>query len=284
MKSKGLVALLILLGSNSGSLSYSQSRSLANKLADKSKEQMLVFEVKLAELSAIVEATAWKMNYDSVVVSSSGDKILLIRAFPQSELQYRVLLQMAEQDSALLLTLQGFWLVPPDSIPRYNKSLKSASRDLTKLFLHALTQEIALRQGSPLYDRSLPDKPFHRFLGWNLLNPGAAAWYMAKDHPRISQKSAIGLSIFFGVLDFVYVTFYLSPEHNEPEKINLPLTDLSTRQLGALGIVTSRLAMTVGYFVDRDYWDLKKSGYYFPKLERLNLNTKYTKYLQPTKP
>jgi hypothetical protein len=41
--------------------------------------------------------------------------------------------------------------------------------------------------------------------------------------------------------------------------------------------------MTIGYFVDQDYHQLKKSGYFFPKIERLDFDTKYTKYIcQPS--
>ncbi len=261
-----------------------QSPSISEKLLEKPKEQILIFEVEAPALAKIIEATAWKMNYDSVVVSSNRDKILVIRAFPQFKLQYRMLLQIAQHDSALRLTLQGFWFLPPDSIPKYNKALKAADRELSKLFLSAITQEISLHKGTPLYDRTLPDKPFHKFFGLNLLNPGLGAWYMVKDHPLISQKSAIGLSIFFGALDLGYLAFYFAPDReseNTQHALDWAAFNLSNRQLGTLGIVTFRLAMTIGYFVDRDYWDLKKSGYYFPKIERLNFDTRYTKYLKP---
>jgi hypothetical protein len=265
---------------------YAQSSRMMNKLAEKPAEQILVFAVDRPNLTQIIEAAAWKMNYDSVVINSAQDKILLIRDFQKFALQYRILLSLAQQDSALRLALQGFWFLPPDSIPRYNKALKAADRELVKLFLHAITQEIALQMGAPLYDRPLPDKPFHKFMGLNLLNPGLGVWYMTKDQPLISKTSALGLSIYFGVLDLASLAFYFSPERKVAEDENKPglaVFDLSSRQLGKLGILTFRAVMTLGYFLDRDYRDLKKSGYYFPKIARMSFDTKHTRYIEPSR-
>jgi hypothetical protein len=265
---------------------YAQNNTLINKLSSKPHEQILVFEVGIETLAKIIEAAAWKMNYDSVVISSAQDKIMLIRGFPPSTLQYGIFLTMAKPDSALQLTSQGFWFFPPDSIPRYSKALRAADRDLLKLFLYAVTQEIALSKGAPLHDRALPDKPFLKFMSRNLLNPGLASWYMMKDHPRTAQKSAIAWSVFFGLLDVGYLALGFAPDQgiggNRPETDWL-LNDLSKRQLAIFGALSFRTAITIGYFVDKDYHELKKSGYYFPKLERLNFDTKYTKYLKQPK-
>lgn len=169
-----------------------QSGSAMNPLAKTPVEQILVFRITGTALTQIIEATAWKMNYDSVLINSTQSKILVFRGFPSSPLQYRILVCITLNDSALALTSQSFWFLPPDSIPRYNKSMRTADRDLQKLFLYALIQEIALQQGEPLFDRALPAKNFSNFMLRNLLNPGLASWYMMKDHPRITQKSAIG--------------------------------------------------------------------------------------------
>jgi len=265
---------------------YAQSSRMMNQLAEKPAEQILVFAVDRPNLAKIIEAAAWKMNYDSVVINSAQDKILLIRDFQKFALQYRILLSMAQQDSALRLALRGFWFLPPDSIPRYNKVLKAADRELAKLFLHAITQEIALQKGAPLYDHPLPEKPFHQFLGLTLLNPGLGVWYMTKDNPLMSKNTALGLSLYFGVMDLAYLASYLAPERKaaeEQNKLDLAVFDLSNRQLGKLGLVTFRSVTTLGYFLDRDYRDLKKSGYYFPKIAQMNFDTKYTRYIEPAR-
>lgn len=261
---------------------FAQNSGVMNKLSEKPLEQILVFEVGVKNLAKIIETTAWKMNYDSVIVNSSQDKIMVFRRLPPSPLQYRILLTMAQLDSAVRLTSQGFWFVPPDSIPRYNKSMKAADRDLRKLFLYAVIQEIASSKGAPLHDRALPDKTFAKFMGWNLLNPGLASWYLMKDNPRTTQKSAIAWSACFGLLDVGYIALGLTNNDkmsSNQNEASAPFLDLTTRQLGIYGALTFRLAMTIGYFVDRDYRELKKSGYFFPKIGRFNFDTRYTKYI-----
>jgi len=259
-------------------LSAQSSRAM-NKLAEKSVEQILVFAVEAKNLAKIIEATAWKMNYDSVLVSAAQNKVLVFRGFPSSPLQYRILLQMAPLDSALDLTAQSFWFIPPDSIPRYNKSMQSADRDLLKLFLYGLMQEIALSKGEPLFEQSLPEKTFSEFMLRNLLNPGLASWYIMKDHPRLTKKSAVGWSLFFGLLDAGYIAFGFTTRREQQDG-GAPLINLSNQQFGIFGAATSRLAMTVGYFVDRDYQELKKSGYHFPKIASLTFDSKYTRYVR----
>jgi hypothetical protein len=281
-KSKLFYSLLVVT-LNCAWATYAQNNTLLNKLSSKPREQILVFEVGIETLAKIIEAAAWKMNYDSAVVSSAQDKIMLIRSFPPSTLQYGIFFAMAKPDSAVQLTSQGFWFFPPDSIPRYSKALRAADRDLLKLFLYAVIQEIALRKGAPLHDRALPDKPFLKFMSRNLLNPGLASWYMMKDHPRTTQKSAIAWSVFFGLLDVGYLAWGFAPDHGiraERQEADWLLTDLSKRQLGIFGALSFRTAITIGYFVDKDYRELKKSGYYFPKIERLNFDTRYTKHLK----
>lgn len=258
---------------------HAQSGSAMQQLAEKPVEQILVFKIAGTTLVQMLEAAAWKMNYDSVLINSPQNKILVFRKFPASPLQYRILICITPSDSALELTSQSFWFIPPDSIPRYNKSMRTADRDLQKLFLHALIQEIAIRQGEPLFDRPLPAKSFPNFMLRNLLNPGLASWYLMKDHPRIAKKSAIGWSLFFGILDMGYLTFGFTTRNAEQEESASPV-NLSNRQFGLFGAATSRLAMTVGYWVDRDYEELKKSGYYFPKIANLNFDSKYTRYIR----
>jgi hypothetical protein len=261
---------------------YAQSSHLMKKLEEKPVEQILIFAMRMQNLTPLIEATAWKMNYDSALVNSARDKIMVFRRFAPSLLQYRILLAMAPADSAVHLRLQGFWFFPPDSIPRYSKAMKSADRDLLKLFLYALTQEIALRQGAPLHDRALPEKTFRQFTAWNLLNPGLASWYIMKDNPRTAQKSALAWSIALGLLDAGYVAIGFAAGgvtgRNRKEN-DFSFADLSAQQLGLFGALTFRVAMTVGYFVDKDYNELKKSGYYFPKIAHFNFDTKYTQYI-----
>jgi len=264
---------------------WAQTANFMNKLAGKPIEQILVFEVEMQDLPKIIEAAAWKMNYDSVLVSVSQDRIMVFRSLLPSGLQYRILLSMTPADSALQLTAQGFWFMPPDSIPRYSKSMRAADRDLVKLFLYAATQEIALNKGEPLYDHALPDKTFPQFMARNLLNPGLASWYIMKDHPRTAQKSAIAWSVVFGLLDVGYIALGVSAGDemtNGRNETGAPLLDLSKRQIGFYGALTFRLAMTVGYFVDKDYRELKKSGYFFPKIEDFQFDTKYTRYIPQT--
>lgn len=261
---------------------YAQNNNFLNKLAEKPFEQILVFEIEIQSLAKIIEMTAWKMNYDSVIVNSAQEKILIIRGFSPPALQYRILLNMTPLDSAVQLTSQGFWFFPPDSIPRYSKSMQAADRDLLKLFLYAVTQEIALSKGAPLHDRDLPDKTFLKFISRNLLNPGLASWYIMKDNPRTTQKSAVAWSIFFGLLDVGYIAFGFAPDggiENAPQEADSPSINFSNRQLAIFGALAFRAAMTIGYFVDKDYRELKKSGYYFPKIERIDFNTKYTRYI-----
>jgi hypothetical protein len=262
-----------------------QTAAFMNKLTGKPFEQIWVFEIEMHDLEKILETTAWKMNYDSVLVSASQDQIMVFRSLLPSGLQYRILLKMAPADSAVHLTAQGFWFMPPDSIPRYSKSMRAADRDLVKLFLYAATQEIALNKGEPLYDRALPDKNFSQFMARNLLNPGLASWYLMKDNPRTAQKSAVAWSVIFGLLDLGYIALGVSAGDemaNGRNETGAPLLDRSKRQIGFYGALTFRLAMTVGYFVDKDYRELKKSGYFFPKIERLNFDTKYTRKILQT--
>jgi len=262
-----------------------QKANLMYKLAGKPIEQIFVFEVEMQDLAIIIEAAAWKMNYDSVIVSASQDRIMVFRSLLPSGLQYRILLRMTPADSALQLTAQGFWFMPPDSIPRYSKSMRAADRDLVKLFLYALVQEIASSQGHPLHDQALPNKTFSKFMGWNLLNPGLASWYLMKDNPRTKQKAAVAWSVVFGLLDLGYIALGVSAGgemRNDRTETGAPLLDLSKRQIGFYGALTFRLAMTVGYFVDKDYRELKKSGYFFPKIENFQFDTKYTRYIPQT--
>jgi hypothetical protein len=187
---------------------------------------------------------------------------------------------LAAVDSIVELTLQSFWFLPPDSIPRSSKAMREWDREYSKLFLYAIVQEISLRKNVPLHDQALPEKGFLKFMGLNLLNPGLASWYIMKDNPTISQKPAIGWSLFFGVLDLGYMAYAFVPAHEREIGQALGLAqDLSTQQMGAMGMIIFRSAMTIGYFVDQDYNQLRKSGYFFPKVERLNFDTKYTKYI-----
>lgn len=257
---------------------HAQSSRVLNRLAEKPVEQILVFGFEDSALAQVIEATAWKMNYDSVLVSLTQDKILVFRDFPSSPMQYRILCSITPNDSALALTAQSFWFMPPDSIPRYNKSMQQADRDLRKLFLFALIQEIALHHGEPLFNHGLPEKKFSNFMWRNLLNPGLASWYLMKDHPRLTAKSAAGWSLFFGVLDAGYLAFGFTAR-NAPAEDHASRLDLSNQQFAFFGAATSRLAMTVGYFVDRDYAELKKSGYYFPQMTKMSFDSKYTRYI-----
>jgi hypothetical protein len=259
---------------------WAQTPNFMNKLAGKPLEQILVFEIEMRDLAKTLETTAWKMNYDSILVGASQDQIMVFRRLLPSGLQYRILLSMTPADSAVRLTAQGFWFMPPDSIPRYSKSMRAADRDLAKLFLYAAVQAIALNKGEPLYDRALPDKTFSQFMARNLLNPGLASWYIMKDHPRTTQKSAVAWSVVFGLLDLGYIALGVSAGdemRSGQNETGAPWLDLSKRQIGFYGALTFRLAMTVGYFVDKDYRELKKSGYYFPKIERFHFDTKYTR-------
>jgi hypothetical protein len=262
-----------------------QTANFMNQLAGKPSEQIWVFEIERRDLAKILETTAWKMNYDSVLVSASQDQIMVFRNLLPSGLQYRILLRMAPADSALRLTAQGFWFMPPDSIPRYSKSMRAADGDLAKLFLYAATQEIALFKGEPLYDHALPDKNFSQFMARNLLNPGLASWYLMKDNPRTAQKSAVAWSVIFGLLDLGYIALGVSAGDEMANGRNAtaaPWLNLSKRQIGFYGALTFRLAMTVGYFVDKDYRELKKSGYFFPKIEDFRFDTKYTRNILQT--
>lgn len=108
-----------------------------NRLAEKPVDQVLVFGIERSDLAQMIEATAWKMNYDSVLVNSTQNKILVFRGFPSSPLQYRILVCITPNDSALELTSQSFWFILPDSIPRYSKSMRTADRDLQKLFFRS---------------------------------------------------------------------------------------------------------------------------------------------------
>jgi hypothetical protein len=261
---------------------YAQNTSWLNKLADRSFEQLWVFEVEIPPLAKLIETTAWKMNCDSVIVNPSQDKIMVNRVFPHSALQYRIFFTLEQADSAVRMAARGFWFLPPDSIPRYSKSMKTADRDLLKLFLYAVTQEIAASKGAPLYNHPLPDKSFSKFTAWNLLNPGLASWYIMKDNPRTGQKSAIAWSVCFGLLDLGYIAFALASGgkmSNGQGETDTPFSNVSNQQIGIFGALTFRIAMTLGYFVDGDYRELKKSGYYFPKIDRFNFDTKYTKYI-----
>jgi hypothetical protein len=261
-----------------------QSHSISEKLADIPRERILVFAVEFPALAEIIAAAALKMSYDSVVVNPAHDKVLLIYSYPQDARQYRILLHLAPQDSAIHLTAQGFWFLSPDSIPRYSKTMRELDRNFLRLFLFALTQEIALQKNAPLYEQTLPGKGFLPFMGWNLLNPGLASWYVMKDDPTISRKAAVGWSLFLGILDAAYVTYYFAPDGGRESGQNsfLPWTGLSHRQLATAGAVSLRSVMAIMFWVDRDYQQLKKSGYFFPKLERMSLDTKYTKYIKQT--
>jgi hypothetical protein len=259
-----------------------QPASISEKLLEKPKEQILVFEVEAPALAEIIEAAALKMNYDSVVVNPSRDKVLLIRSYPQDTRQYRILVHLAPLDSAIQLTAQGFWFLAPDSIPRYSKTMKELDRNYLRLFLYAVTQEIALRKNAPFFEKTLPDKSFLPFMGWNLLNPGLASWYLMKDDPAVSRKAAVGWSMFLGILDAAYVALFFAPDRERENRQNLffPWRDLSHRQLATVGAASLRSVMAIMYWVDQDYEQLKKSGYFFPKLERLNLNSKYTQHIK----
>lgn len=248
------------------------------------KEQILVFAVELPALTEIIGAAALKMSYDSVVVNPNRDKVLIIRSYPQDARQYRILVHLAPLDSAMQLAAQGFWFLAPDSIPRYSKTMKELDHNCLRLFLYAVTQEIALRKNAPLYDKPLPGKSFLPFMGWNLLNPGLASWYVMKDDPTVSRKAAVGWSLFLGVLDAAYVAYYLTPDRDRETRQNLllPWRDISHRQLATVGAVSLRSVVAIMYWVDQDYKQLKKSGYFFPKLERMSFDTKYTKYIKQT--
>lgn len=264
------------------SSSLAQIHSISEKLLEKPKEQILVFEVEASALTEIIAAAALKMSYDSVVVNPSRDKVLIIRCYPQDARQYRILVHLTPLDSAIQLTAQGFWFLSPDSIPRYSKTMKELDRNYLQLFLYALTQEIALRKNAPLYEKTLPGKSFLPFMGWNLLNPGLASWYVMKDDPTISRKAAVGWSLFLGVLDAAYVAYYFTPDRERENRQNLflPWRDLSHRQLATVGAVSLRSVMAIMYWVDQDYKQLKKSGYFFPKLERISFDTKYTRHIK----
>ncbi len=260
-----------------------QPPSISEKLREKPKEQIFVFEIESPALAEIIEATAWKMNYDSVVVNPSRDRVLIIRSYPQDTRQYRLLVYLAPLDSAIQLTAQGFWFLSPDSIPRYSKTMQELDRNYLRLFLFALTQEITLRKNTPLFEKKLPGKSFLPFMGWNLLNPGLASWYMMRDDPTISRKSAVGWSLFLGILDAAYVAYYFTPDRERENRQNLflPWRDLSHRQLATVGSLSLRSVMTIVYWVDQDYKELKKSGYFFPKIEHMSFDTKYTKHIKP---
>jgi hypothetical protein len=259
-----------------------QPPSISGKLREKPKEQILVFEVEAPALAETIAAAALKMSYDSVVVNPSRDKVLIIRSYPQDARQYRILVHLASLDSAMQLTAQGFWFLASDSIPRYSKTMKELDRNYLRLFLYAVTQEIALRKNTPLYEKQLPGKGFLPFMGWNLLNPGLASWYVMKDDPAVSRKAAVGWSLFLGVLDAAYVAYYFTPDRERENRQNLllPWRDLSHRQLATVGAVSLRSVMAIMYWVHQDYKQLKKSGYFFPKLERMSLDTKYTKHIK----
>jgi hypothetical protein len=276
------VAISIIVCATSSSLA--QIHSISEKLREKPKEQILVFEIEAPALMEIIEAAALKMSYDSVVVHPSRDKVLIIRSYPQDARQFRILVHLTRLDSTIHLTAQGFWFLSPDSIPRYSKTMKELDRSYLRLFLFALTQEIALRKNVPLYDKALPSKSFLPFMGWNLLNPGLASWYVMKDDPTASRKAAVGWSLFLGVLDAAYVAYYFAPDRDRENRQNLflPWRDLSPQQLATVGAGSLRSVMAIMYWVDRDYQQLKKSGYFFPKLERMSLDTKYTRHLQPS--
>lgn len=264
------------------SSSLAQIHSISEKLLEKPKEQILVFEVEAPALAEIIAAAALKMSYDSVVVNPSRDKVLIIRSYPQDARQYRILVHLAPLDSAIQLTAQGFWFLAPDSIPRYSKTMKELDRNYLRLFLYAVTQEIALRKNAPLYEKKLPGKSFLPFMGWNLLNPGLASWYVKKDDPTVSRKAAVGWSLFLGILDAAYVAYYFTPDRDRENRQNLflPWRDLSHRQLATVGAVSLRSVMAIIYWVDQDYKQLKKSGYFFPKLERISFDTKYTRHIK----
>ncbi|MCG3119589.1 MAG: hypothetical protein ALAOOOJD_02027 [bacterium] len=284
MARRKFIRALLLVMLPWASMLPAQSSNLMNKLALEPSERIGVWEVGMEKLVKIIEATAWKMNYDSIVVNAGQDKMLIFRSFPPAALQYRILLGMAPMDSAVQLTGRGFWFLPPDSIPRYSRAMKSADRDLLKLFLYAVTQEIVLQQAAPLFTRTLPARTFPRFMGWNLLNPGLASWYLMKDHPRTTRKSALAWSIAFGLLDVGYIALGFAPDgagRNDRQDESAPFINLSNRQMSLFGAITFRAAMTIGYFVDKDYAELQKSGYYFPKIAQINFNTKYTKFLPP---
>jgi hypothetical protein len=261
-----------------------QPLSISEKLREKPKEQILVFEVEAPELAEIIGTAALKMSYDSVVVNPSRDKVLIVRSYPQDIRQYRILIRSAPLDSAIQLTAQGFWFIAPDSIPRYSKTMKELDRNYLRLFLYAVTQEIALRKNAPLYEKTLPGKSFLPFMGWNLLNPGLASWYVMKNDPTVSQKAAVGWSLFLGVLDAAYVAYYFTPDRESENRQNLfsPWRDLSHRQLATVGSASLRSVMAIMYWVDQDYQQLKKSGYFFPKLERMSFDTKYTRHIRPS--
>lgn len=261
-----------------------QPSSISEKLLEKPKERILVFEVEAPALAEIIGAAALKMSYDSVMVNPSRDKVLLIRSYPQDTRQYRILVHLAPLDSAIQLDAQGFWFLAPDSIPRYSKTMKELDRNYLRLFLYAMTQEIALRKNAPLYDKTLPGKGFLPFMGWNLLNPGLASWYVMKDDPTVSRKAAVGWSLFLGVLDAAYVAYYFTPDGERESRQNsyLPWTGLSHRQLATAGAVSLRSVMTIMYWVGQDYKEIKKSGYFFPKLEHMSLDTKYTRHIRPS--
>jgi hypothetical protein len=92
----------------------------------------------------------------------------------------------------------------------------------------------------------------------------------------------VGWSLFLGVLDLAYVTYYLTPDGERESRQNsfLPWSGLSHRQLATAGAISLRSVMTIVYWVGQDYKELKKSGYFFPKFERMSLDTKYTKHIK----
>jgi len=97
---------------------YAQSSRVMNKLAEKPAEQILVFEIDRQNLANIIEATAWKMNYDSVVINSAQDKILLIRDIQKDE-QSRVKRQVTLIETPWGFAFDGgatkYWYDAPSS-------------------------------------------------------------------------------------------------------------------------------------------------------------------------
>lgn len=298
---------------------YAQSASLVNKLVKEPHTQCQINNYSPSALAEIIERTACKMSYDTVreisaapkrilpglaqiidstarkmsydtvrEISADPKRILLIRVFRHIEFQYRLLLQITSADSGSYLNVRGFWFLRSDSnsIPPYGKSLKKAERDYEKLFIYALDQEIeASSQATPLPSNSnLPNKSLLKFMGWNLVSPGLASCYMEKDHPRVSRKSAIARSIVLGVLDLGSLAlFVLAPERDDcpcQYQADPGLMKFPIQQMGVFGMLSSRAAMMASYFGDAVYRDLRKSGYYFPKLSSLNFKTKYLKCIE----
>lgn len=283
---------------------YAQSDNRWHKLAEKAElakipyEKFEVHNYTPQRLAEIIDTTARNMKYSVYPIEATQTKFLLTRTFGHFEFHYALLLQIALADSdSSYLFVQGFWFLPPDSIPPPDKSMVRAARDHAKLFLCALVQEIAkfyedsnfVHEINPSHDpqrHKLPDKSFKKFVGLNLVNPGLASWHMAKDDPRVSRKSAIARSIVLGVLDLGYLALALTPDRDRDgcpclDQTDHDLTKFSNRQLGGIfGMLSSRAMMT-GYFGDQVYHDLRKSGYDFPKINDLNFNNyPYTKYIK----